>query len=119
MPAPVALQLGPVAIHWYGLMYVLAFAMFLLLGRVRVKQPHMAALGWKNEDLDDMLFYGMLGVIIGGRLGEVLFYRPDYFFANREKFGSEVTESESSSTSSPSTCSGGPGGTGEQSSGCC
>ena len=82
MPDPVAIQLGPVAIHWYGLMYVLAFAMFLMLGRVRVKQPHIKALGWKNEDLDDMLFYGMLGVVIGGRLGEVFFYQFDRFMAN-------------------------------------
>ncbi|MQA40181.1 prolipoprotein diacylglyceryl transferase [Rugamonas aquatica] len=82
MPDPIALQLGPVAIHWYGLMYVLAFAMFIALGRVRIKQPHIAAQGWKKEDLDDMLFYGMLGVVIGGRMGEVLFYRPGYFFAN-------------------------------------
>ena len=82
MPDPVALQLGPVAIHWYGLMYVVAFGLFLLLGRVRIKQPHIAAQGWKNEDLDDMLFYGMLGVVIGGRLGEVLFYQPAHFFAN-------------------------------------
>ncbi|MCE3264483.1 MAG: prolipoprotein diacylglyceryl transferase [Pseudoduganella sp.] len=77
MPDPVAIHLGPVAIHWYGLMYVLAFAMFIALGRVRIKQPHIAAQGWKNEDLDDMLFYGMLGVILGGRLGEVLFYQPE------------------------------------------
>ena len=77
MPDPVAVHLGPVAIHWYGLMYVLAFAMFLALGRVRIKQPHIAAQGWKNEDLDDMLFYGMLGVIVGGRLGEVFFYQPE------------------------------------------
>ena len=82
MPDPVALQLGPVAIHWYGLMYVLAFALFLILGRVRIRQPHMAALGWRNEDLDDMLFYGMLGVVVGGRLGEVLFYQPLHFLAN-------------------------------------
>jgi phosphatidylglycerol---prolipoprotein diacylglyceryl transferase len=82
MPDPVALQLGPVAIHWYGLMYVVAFALFLILGRVRIRQPHMAALGWKNEDLDDMLFYGMLGVVVGGRLGEVLFYQPLHFLAN-------------------------------------
>ncbi|MES2316293.1 MAG: prolipoprotein diacylglyceryl transferase [Pseudomonadota bacterium] len=82
MPDPVALHLGPVSIHWYGLMYVLAFAMFLILGRVRVKQPHIAAQGWKVEDLDDMLFYGMLGVVLGGRLGEVLFYQPAHFFAN-------------------------------------
>ena len=82
MPDPVALQLGPVAIHWYGLMYVVAFGLFLLLGRVRIKQPHIAAQGWKKEDLDDMLFYGMLGVVVGGRLGEVLFYQPAHFFAN-------------------------------------
>jgi phosphatidylglycerol---prolipoprotein diacylglyceryl transferase len=82
MPDPVAVHLGPVAVHWYGLMYVLAFALFIALGRVRIRQPHIAALGWKNEDLDDMLFYGMLGVVLGGRLGEVLFYRPGFFFAN-------------------------------------
>ncbi len=81
-PDPVALSIGPVAIHWYGLMYVVAFGLFLLLGRVRIKQPHIAAQGWKAEDLDDMLFYGMLGVVIGGRLGEVLFYQPAHFFAN-------------------------------------
>jgi phosphatidylglycerol:prolipoprotein diacylglycerol transferase len=63
-------------------MYVLAFALFITLGRVRIKQPHIAAQGWRKEDLDDMLFYGMLGVVIGGRLGEVLFYRPDFFFSN-------------------------------------
>lgn len=78
-PDPVAFSVGPVHVHWYGLMYVLAFAMFIILGRVRLKQPHIAAQGWKNEDLDDMLFYGMLGVILGGRLGEVLFYQPAYF----------------------------------------
>ncbi|SDF98039.1 MULTISPECIES: prolipoprotein diacylglyceryl transferase [unclassified Duganella] len=82
MPDPIALQLGPVAIHWYGLMYVLAFALFIALGRVRIKQPHIAAQQWKKEDLDDMLFYGMMGVIIGGRLGEVLFYEPAKYFAD-------------------------------------
>ena len=82
MPDPIAIQIGPLAVHWYGLMYVLAFALFILLGRVRIKQPHIARLGWQKEDLDDMLFYGMLGVVIGGRLGEVLFYRPEYFMHN-------------------------------------
>ena len=82
MPNPIAIQIGPLAVHWYGLMYVLAFALFIALGRVRIRQPHIAALGWKKEDLDDMLFYGMLGVVIGGRLGEVLFYRPEYFMHN-------------------------------------
>ncbi|MET3132490.1 phosphatidylglycerol:prolipoprotein diacylglycerol transferase [Oxalobacteraceae bacterium GrIS 1.11] len=82
MPDPIAFSIGPVHVHWYGLMYVLAFAMFLALGRVRIKQPHIAAQNWKKEDLDDMLFYGMLGVVVGGRLGEVLFYRPEFFLAN-------------------------------------
>ncbi|MTW10895.1 prolipoprotein diacylglyceryl transferase [Pseudoduganella eburnea] len=87
MPNPIAFQIGPIfgigplSIHWYGLMYVLAFAMFIVLGRVRIKQPHIAAQGWTKEDLDDMLFYGMLGVIVGGRLGEVFFYQPDMLLA--------------------------------------
>jgi phosphatidylglycerol:prolipoprotein diacylglycerol transferase len=81
-PDPIALSIGPVDIHWYGLMYVVAFGLFLLLGRVRIRQPHIAAQGWKAEDLDDMLFYGMLGVVIGGRLGEVLFYQPAHFLAH-------------------------------------
>jgi phosphatidylglycerol:prolipoprotein diacylglycerol transferase len=63
-------------------MYVLAFTLFLILGRVRIKQPHIAAQGWKAADLDDMLFYGMLGVVIGGRLGEVLFYQPAFYFSH-------------------------------------
>jgi phosphatidylglycerol:prolipoprotein diacylglycerol transferase len=59
-------------------MYLLAFLLFLRLGRLRLRQPHLAAAGWKKEDLDDMLFYGVLGVVIGGRLDEVLFYHPGY-----------------------------------------
>jgi len=82
MPDPIAIHIGSGGIHWYGLMYVLAFGLFLLLGRVRIKQAHIATLGWKKEDLDDMLFYGMLGVVIGGRLGEVLFYQPAHFLAH-------------------------------------
>ena len=78
-PDPIAIALGPVQIHWYGLMYVVAFALFIILGRVRIRMPHVAAQGWTRDDMDDMLFYGMLGVIVGGRLGEVLFYQPLYF----------------------------------------
>ena len=81
-PDPIAIALGPVQIHWYGLMYVVAFALFIILGRVRIRMPHVAAQGWTRDDLDDMLFYGMLGVIVGGRLGEVLFYQPLYFLAH-------------------------------------
>ena len=82
MPDPVAFSLGPLAVRWYGLMYLLAFVLFLALGRVRLNQPHIAAAGWSREDLDDMLFYGVLGVVIGGRLGEVLFYHPAYYLSH-------------------------------------
>lgn len=81
-PDPIALALGPVQIHWYGLMYVVAFALFIMLGRVRIRMPHVAVQGWTKDDLDDMLFYGMLGVMLGGRLGEVLFYQPLYYLAH-------------------------------------
>ncbi len=77
---PVALQIGPLAIHWYGLMYMAGFLTFLWLGRKRIamlKDTQMT-----NKLLDDLLFYGVLGVILGGRLGEVLFYNPDYYFAH-------------------------------------
>ncbi|HUX65426.1 prolipoprotein diacylglyceryl transferase [Sulfuricella sp.] len=77
---PVALHLGPLAIRWYGLMYLLAFGLFLLLGRQRIKtgpQP-----GWTVKELDDLLFYGVLGVVLGGRLGYVLFYQPAHFLAH-------------------------------------
>lgn len=80
MPNPIALQIGPFAIHWYGLMYLLAFVLFLVVGRLRLKQPHIVAAGWRYEHLEDMLFYGVLGVVVGGRLGEVLFYQPNYYF---------------------------------------
>ena len=77
---PIAIQLGPFGVHWYGLMYLLAFAGFLLLGRLRIKQGLYP--GWKAEELDDLLFYGVLGVILGGRLGYVFFYKPDYYLSN-------------------------------------
>jgi phosphatidylglycerol:prolipoprotein diacylglycerol transferase len=82
MPDPIAVHLGPLAIRWYGLMYLAAFAQFILLGRIRIKQAHIALQGWTSEHLDDMLFYGVLGVVLGGRLGEVLFYHPAYYFSN-------------------------------------
>ncbi len=82
MPDPVALAIGPLAVRWYGLMYLVAFVQFMLLGRLRARQAHMAAAGWRAEHVDDMLFYGVLGVVIGGRLGEVLFYHPAYYLEN-------------------------------------
>ena len=79
---PVAIALGPVQIHWYGLTYLAAFGLFLLLAMRRVQLPHFAAAGWKRRDVEDMLFLGVLGVVIGGRLGYALFYKPGQYLAN-------------------------------------
>lgn len=77
---PVAVAIGPLAVRWYGLMYVLAFAAFILLGRWRLKtRPETR---WSNEELDDLLFWGVIGVVLGGRLGQVLFYAPGYYFSH-------------------------------------
>ena len=79
---PVALALGPVQIHWYGLTYLVAFALFLWLARQRVQRADYVAAGWARRDVEDMLFYGVLGVIIGGRIGYALFYKPGQYLAN-------------------------------------
>lgn len=74
---PVAISLGPLAVRWYGLMYMIGFVLFVVLGRRRAQQ--LPALGFTAQHLDDLLFYGVLGVILGGRLGQVIFYEPGYF----------------------------------------
>ncbi len=68
---PIAVRLGPVSIHWYGIMYLVGFAAAWGLARRRAAQ---ALSSWRAVDVDDFLFYGMLGVILGGRIGYVLFY---------------------------------------------
>ena len=69
---PIIFSLGPLAVRWYGLMYVLAFVLFVVLGRMHLKRrPDM---GFTTNDLDDLLFFGILGVILGGRLGYIFFY---------------------------------------------
>jgi len=73
---PVAFSIGPLAIHWYGLMYLIGFSLVWLLGLHRSRQPDSPL---DKKALEDLLFYSMLGVVIGGRLGYVLFYRPDYY----------------------------------------
>ena len=78
----VAVQLGPVAIHWYGLTYLAAFGLFLWLASLRVRQRQYAAAGWRRSDVEDLLFFGVLGVVLGGRLGYVLFYKPGYYADN-------------------------------------
>lgn len=77
---PVAIQLGPLAVRWYGLMYLLAFIQIVILGKFRARQNLLT--GWHPRDVDDMLFYGVFGTILGGRLGYVLFYKPFYYFAH-------------------------------------
>ncbi len=77
---PVAVQLGPVAVHWYGLMYLVAFVQVILLGRWCI--AHRPWNGWNVKMLDDVLFYGVLGVILGGRLGYILFYKPAEYLAH-------------------------------------
>jgi phosphatidylglycerol---prolipoprotein diacylglyceryl transferase len=77
---PVALWIGPLSIKWYGLTYLIGFAIFYWLGRRRIRQGKAGNIS--VETLDDILFYGVLGVILGGRLGYVLFYKPAYFFSH-------------------------------------
>ena len=80
--SPIALQIGPIAIHWYGLTYLVAFGLFVWLGAQRVKLVQFAERGWTRRDIEDLLFYGVLGVVLGGRLGYVLFYKLDYYSAH-------------------------------------
>ena len=77
---PVAIQLGPLAVRWYGLMYFAGFIVALLLGRQRSK--NRPDLGMTQRDLDDVLFYAVLGVILGGRVGYIVFYKAAYYFAH-------------------------------------
>ncbi|MGQ9831015.1 MAG: prolipoprotein diacylglyceryl transferase [Thermochromatium sp.] len=76
---PVALDLGPLKVHWYGLMYLIGFALAWWLGRWRARRPES---GWTAEMVDDLIFYGVIGVIAGGRLGYMLFYGLDQLLAN-------------------------------------
>jgi len=68
---PVALGFGPLKVRWYGLMYMIGFAAAWLLGRYRAAKPGS---GWKPADVNDLVAYSMLGLIIGARLGYALFY---------------------------------------------
>jgi phosphatidylglycerol:prolipoprotein diacylglycerol transferase len=84
--SPIAFQIPlgftELSVRWYGLMYLTAFVLFVLLARRQLKRPHIAARGWKVADIDDMLFWGVLGVVLGGRIGYVLFYKLDDYLAN-------------------------------------
>lgn len=73
---PVAFSLGPFQVHWYGLMYLLGFASAWLLAYWRTKHYQ---LDWTTEQISDLIFYAALGVILGGRIGYMLFYQFSEF----------------------------------------
>ena len=68
---PIAVAIGPVKVHWYGLMYLLGFLAAWWLGRRRAALPGST---WTPEQVDDVIFNAMLGVVLGGRIGYLLFY---------------------------------------------
>jgi len=70
-PDPIAFSIGPLHVHWYGLMYLLGFLAAWWLARRRAAQP---ASSWTPVEVDDLIFYCAVGVILGGRLGWMLFY---------------------------------------------
>lgn len=74
---PVLIQLGPLSIHWYGLMYLLAFGSAFWLGNKRA-----ASVGITKEQLSDLIFFGAIGVVVGGRLGYIIFYQFQAFLEN-------------------------------------
>lgn len=73
---PAVVSFGPVAIHWYGLMYLIGFVAVWWLGTLRARKPGS---GWDPAEISDLLFYGALGVILGGRIGYILFYNFGLF----------------------------------------
>ncbi|MEZ7707493.1 prolipoprotein diacylglyceryl transferase [Neisseria sp. 27098_8_158] len=76
---PVLISIGPLAIRWYALSYIIGFILFTILGRRRIAQGNSV---FTKETLDDFLTWGILGVILGGRIGYVLFYKFSDYLAN-------------------------------------
>jgi len=76
---PVAFSIGPLAVRWYGLMYLAGFAAAWWLGVGRIAR---GAAPVTRRQFDDLLFVAVLGVILGGRLGYVLFYKPGHYLSN-------------------------------------
>ena len=76
---PVALDVGFAKVHWYGLMYLFAFLVAWALGNYRARQKNS---GWNKDEVSDVIFYGALGVVLGGRIGYILFYNFDKFLEN-------------------------------------
>lgn len=80
---PIAISLGPIAVRWYGLMYLVAFALVFALGRVRIAAAAPSVPPrFGPRDLEDLIFWGAVGVVLGGRLGYAFFYKPGHYLAN-------------------------------------
>lgn len=77
---PIAFSIGPVAVHWYGVMYLLGFAAAWWLGNRRIAAGRLP--GVNGEGFSDLLFYSMVGVVLGGRIGYILFYATGAFLEN-------------------------------------
>lgn len=74
---PVIFSIGPLAVRWYGLMYLVGFVAAYYLAKSRMKR-----IGWNEDDIGDLLFWGFIGVVAGGRVGYVLFYQFSSFLAD-------------------------------------
>ncbi len=76
---PIVFSIGPLHVHWYGLMYLFGFVSAYFLALYRIKRYHLA---WTTDNVDDLIFYAALGVIIGGRVGYMLIYKPMQWLAD-------------------------------------
>lgn len=75
---PIAFSLGPLDVHWYGIMYIIAFSGAWYLAKLRARRSQHS---WDSEQIADLIFYGALGAVVGGRLGSVFFYNFDRLMA--------------------------------------
>jgi phosphatidylglycerol:prolipoprotein diacylglycerol transferase len=76
---PIIFSIGPVSLRWYGTMYLIGFIAAMLMANKAADRSHGL---WTREQVSDLLFYGFLGVVLGGRVGYVLFYQFDYFLSD-------------------------------------
>ena len=76
---PVAFSIGPLDVHWYGIMYIVAFSGAWLMATYRAGKTTGQ---WTSEQISDLVFYGALGAVVGGRLGSVFFYNFDRLLEN-------------------------------------